>query len=119
MPVEVVEKFYRCGDLAQGFTIAQTLMDPIIRQTVCRDIGGDHQRIDSLKTQYAGITFKHILLPVWLSAYRYRGRLFRFMVNARTGEIFGQRPYSAWKIAFVVLAGLIVVALIVLFTQRR
>ncbi len=106
-------------DLAQGFTIAQSLMDPVIRQTVCRDIGGDHQRIDSLKTQYAGITFKHILLPVWLSAYRYRGRLFRFMVNARTGEIFGQRPYSAWKIALVVLAGLVVVALIALFTQRR
>lgn len=106
-------------DLEEGWTTARQLMDPIIRETVCRDIGGDHQRIDSLKTQYAGITFKHILLPVWLSAYRYRGKLFRFMVNARTGEVLGQRPYSAWKITLAVLSGLVVAGLTFYFMSRR
>lgn len=51
----------------------------------------------------SAITFKHILLPVWLSAYRYRNQQYQVMVNARTGEVQGDRPYSVWKITFAVL----------------
>ncbi len=91
-------------ELPEGFEIAKQLMQPVIRNTVNRDIGGDEQRIDSLHTQHNDITFKHILLPIWISAYRYQGRTFHFIVNARTGSVFGQRPYSAWKIAFLVTA---------------
>jgi hypothetical protein len=55
-------------------------------------------------------TFKHILLPVWLAAYKYRGKSYRFVVNGRTGRVQGERPYSAIKIAFAVIAGLIIAA---------
>jgi hypothetical protein len=34
------------------------------------------------------------------------------MVNARTGEVQGERPWSAWKIASLVVAILLVVALV-------
>ena len=51
------------------------------------------------------VTFKHILLPVWLVAYRFRGRTYRFVVNARTGRVQGERPWSAWKIALAVILG--------------
>ena len=30
------------------------------------------------------VTFKHVLLPVWISAYLYAGQTYRFLVNART-----------------------------------
>jgi hypothetical protein len=52
------------------------------------------------------VTFKHILLPVWLAAYKYRGQTYRFVVNGRTGRVQGERPYSAWKIGFAVVVGL-------------
>ena len=45
-----------------------------------------------------------------LAAYKYNGRSFRFLVNGQTAEVQGERPYSAWKIAFAVLAVAIVVA---------
>lgn len=90
-------------DLAGGFGIAKEVMDDEIRATIRRDIGGDHQRIHSVNTQYDDITFKHILLPVWLSAYRFKERTFRFLVNARTGEVQGERPYSWIKITLFVL----------------
>lgn len=98
-------------DLEQGFATARELMQPTIQQTVCRDIGGDHQRISTLSTSYDHVTFKHLLLPLWLCAYRYRGQLYRFLVNARTGEVHGQRPYSYAKI--VLLAGLILAVILV------
>ena len=58
------------------------------------------------------LTFKHVLLPVWLAAYRYRGKSFRFVVNGRTGSVEGERPYSAVKIAIAVALALIVAGLI-------
>jgi len=106
-------------DLPQGFESAKQLMEPTVRQTVCSNIGGDHQRISALHTQYFNITFKHLLLPVWISAYLYAGQTYRFLVNARTGEVQGERPYSWIKITLAVLAGLIVIAIILLLISQN
>jgi hypothetical protein len=89
-----------------------------IHASICGDIGGDHQRVHSVDTNYRHITFKHILLPVWLSAYRFRERTFRFLVNARTGEVQGERPYSWIKITLLVLFLLAVAAGVVVVLQR-
>jgi predicted RNA-binding Zn-ribbon protein involved in translation (DUF1610 family) len=90
-------------DLPQGFERAKQQAEPKIRQTVCRDIGGDHQRILSMQSQFSNVMFKHILLPLWISAYAYRGKSYRFLINARSGAVQGERPYSAWKIVLLVL----------------
>ena len=100
-------------DLETGFTDAERQMAGPIDQTIRTDIGGDEQQIHDRRTTYHGITFKHILLPVWISAYRYRDKVYRFLVNARTGEVQGERPWSAWKITGAILAGLLVIAVIV------
>ena len=106
-------------DLAQGFDVARGIMDGYIRQSICRDIGGDHQQIGSVNTRYDNITFKHTLLPIWISAYRYRERVFRFLVNARSGEVQGERPYSAWKIIAVILAAILTVIVILILAHAR
>lgn len=96
-------------DLKEGFDDAKIKMDERIRASVCRDIGGDHQRIHSLNTVYNNITFKHILLPIWISAYMYKDKVYRFLINGKTGEVQGERPYSWVKIALVsVLAAVII-----------
>lgn len=105
--------------LDEGFGHAKTIMDEHIAASIRQDIGGDHQRIHSTDTRYDDITFKHVLLPLWISAYRYRDRSFRFLVNARTGEVCGERPYSAAKIALAVLAALIVAMVILFFLNQR
>ncbi|HZZ41459.1 MAG TPA: hypothetical protein VFE58_00850 [Tepidisphaeraceae bacterium] len=104
--------------LADGFQKARQIMDVTIRQSIESDIGGDHQRIATANTQYHDITFKHILLPVWLSAYRYNAKTYHFFINARTGEVRGERPYSPWKITFLVVAILIVILVAFAISQR-
>ncbi|HMN40123.1 MAG TPA: hypothetical protein PKE29_04710 [Phycisphaerales bacterium] len=104
---------YQVG-LDQGFEIAKEKMRPRIESAIRADIGGDEQRIGSTRTRYDRITFKHLLLPVWLSAYRFNERVYRFMVNARTGEVVGRRPYSAVKITLFVLMCLAIVGVIVM-----
>ncbi len=104
--------------LEEGFTIARELMNERIRRSVARDIGGDHQRIHSMRSSYDNLTFKHILLPVWLSAYKYNQRVYRFMVNARTGEVRGERPYSWIKITLTVLIAILAVLVLFLAFAR-
>jgi predicted RNA-binding Zn-ribbon protein involved in translation (DUF1610 family) len=105
-------------ELAAGFDEARAIMDRVIRQDVRRDIGGDEQRVHNVDTDIRDITFKHILLPVWLAAYKYRGKTYRFVVNGRTGKVKGERPWSAWKIAFAVVIGLIVAGVVAYFASQ-
>lgn len=105
--------------LVEGFERAKGLMEPIIAGSVRRDIGGDEQRISSMRTSYSDVTFKHILTPVWITAYRYMNKVYNTMINARTGEVIGQRPYSAWKITLFVLMCLAIVGIIVLIANSR
>lgn len=99
--------------LPVGFERAKGVMAAAIRDDVIRDIGGDHQRVHRVETRHEGVTFKHVLLPVWLAAYRYRDRTFRFVVNARTGEVQGERPWSWIKIGLAVLAGVALLLLLI------
>lgn len=104
--------------LKDGFGLAKQAMEGEIIRLVRRDIGGDHQRIDDKKTRYSGITFKHILLPVWLAVYRYNGKTFQIVVNGRTGDVAGDRPYSVWKITGLVL-GILFCILVAIFILMR
>ena len=99
-------------ELDQGYDIAREKMNRVIERDVRFDIGGDQQRIHNIQTQISDVTFKHILLPVWLAAYKYRGKTYRFVVNGQTGRVQGERPWSAWKIAFAVVLGLIVAGIV-------
>jgi len=102
---------YLAGFQAEGYTVgladghgeARQRMAAVILQDVRRDIGGDEQRVHDVDTHWSEETFKHILLPVWMAAYKYNGKSYRFLVNGQTGEVQGERPWSIWKIAFAVL----------------
>ncbi len=99
--------------LASGFDRAKGMMDPEIRHTIRRDIGGDEQRILSTSIHYKNISYKLILLPVWENHFEFQNKTYTFLVNARTGEVQGKRPWSAIKITFFVLFLLVVVGIIV------
>ena len=95
-------------ELDEGFHEARAHMDRVITRDVKFDIGGDRQRVHDIDTTVKDITFKHILLPVWLAAYKYRSKTYRFVVNGRTGRVQGERPWSAMKIAIAVVVGLVI-----------
>jgi predicted RNA-binding Zn-ribbon protein involved in translation (DUF1610 family) len=105
-----------------GLETAKRRMAPVIEEDCRRDIGGDEQRVHSVDTRYFGVTYKLMLLPVWIVAYLYAGRTWQVLVNARTGEVIGQRPYSIPKIVATVLAATLaltsVIVLIVLVRGR-
>jgi ribosomal protein S27E len=96
-------------DVKNGFEKAKKRMEEVIRKSVKTHIGGDEQQVLTLNTKYSDTTFKHLLLPIWLSAFKYNAKVYRFMINARTGEVQGERPYSFWKIFGAIVGGLAVI----------
>ena len=95
-------------ELKHGFGEAKQRIEAEIDRDVRHRIGGDEQRVHSTDTSWGALTYKHLLLPVWLLAYRYRDKTYQIAVNAATGEVQGQRPYSWIKITLAVLSVLAV-----------
>lgn len=119
---EVLAGFYaRTYDVSLdvGFGRAKQRIEAALRADTERRIGGDRQRIHSLKSTFDAIKFKHLLLPVWMLAYRHQDKPYRVFVNAVTGEVQGERPYSWVKITLAAVAAAIVALVIGIVSGQR
>jgi ribosomal protein S27E len=107
-------------DLQQGFGVAQQRMNAEQERRCAKDVPGDTQRSLSVDNSFSALTFKHVLLPVWIAAYRYNNKVYRFLVNGQTGEVVGKAPWSFWKITLFVLSILaVIVALVLIFGRNK
>jgi hypothetical protein len=59
-----------------------------------------------------------VLLPVWMSAYRFRNKTYRFLVNGQTGEVAGESPLSWQRVTFL-LVGIVILVVIALLLSSR
>lgn len=100
-------------DFRDSLEAAKKQMESSIDNEVRNDIGGDAQRVHTMDTEYSDIMFKLLLLPIWVSAFRYNGKQYQFVVNGSTGEVLGQYPRSTGKIVLVTV--LVIIALYLLF----
>lgn len=103
--------------LRDGFELSKVMMDPMIKTMCLTDIGGDVQILDHYNTKFDRVTFKHALLPVWIASYRYFDKVYQIMVNARTGEVVGDRPWSLFKVGALSLFLLALAAVILFLSQ--
>ncbi|GAA4395995.1 hypothetical protein GCM10023187_03580 [Nibrella viscosa] len=99
-------------DLTESVRKAEEQIRDRERSACAGQMGGDTQRGLRVNTRLTEQTFKHILLPLWICAYIYNGKTYRFLVNGQTGQVAGERPKSVWKIALVVGAFLLLVLLL-------
>ena len=99
-------------DAEASFGEAQQEIEAGIEDTIRRDIGGDEQRIDRQEVAWNRLTFKHILLPIWLLTVIYEQKPFQVFINGVTGEVQGQRPWSKVKIAAAIVAAIIVLIIV-------
>lgn len=105
-------------DLDEAFVVAQQRMSHDIDIAIRHDIGGDQQRIQQKKTRYQNSTYKLLLLPVWHSAFAYKGKQYQFVINGQTGKISGQYPKSPLKIVAAIIVALIVLGFVAYYFQQ-
>ena len=100
--------------LNEGWQKAKITVDNMINDGIRRQVGGNEFRLVNKSTSYGEIKFKHILLPMWMSAYKFKEKLYKFLINGQTGNISGKYPKSILKIAALIL-GVTIIGLFVYF----
>ncbi|MCS7028513.1 MAG: hypothetical protein NZ519_07065 [Bacteroidia bacterium] len=104
-------------DLAQGAKIAEKIMDRAIYNRCVSEIPGDTYQNLNIITEKTNLTYKHILLPIWISSYRYNGKLYQVIVNGQTGAISGEKPLSWSKIILTII--LVILFVIILSSLKN
>lgn len=85
-----------------------------IEMDICRKHNADHVRNLRVDTVFRKMTYKYLLLPVWISSYKYKDKIYQFMVNGQTGKVSGKTPISIPKIVICIVGLIIIMALIAL-----
>lgn len=84
-----------------------------IENKIMRENQADRVKNLSVSTQFRNLTYKYLLLPVWISSYKYKEKVYQFMVNGQTGKVAGKTPISIPKVIIASLAAIIIFAIIV------
>ncbi len=101
--------------LKEGWNDAKAIIDRRITSGIERQVHGDVVQVVSVSTDYDDITYKHILLPIWISSFHFNNKVYRFLVNGQTGKVSGNAPISALKVTIVSLVAIVVIAILVIF----
>lgn len=86
------EVYPRARDAARQYAIDE------LRETI---LGYDSVSITSSKVEEQCRKVEYALYPVWHYEYKYRNKLYEFMMNGQTGKVVGKSPISVAKVAFV------------------
>jgi predicted RNA-binding Zn-ribbon protein involved in translation (DUF1610 family) len=105
-------------DLPEALESAKERMRGEVRTACSREVPGDTQRDLEVQTTFSALAYKNALLPLWIAAYDYRGKPYRFMVNGVTGKCTGTAPWSWIKITLALLA-ILTIVLIVLYLKGQ
>ena len=111
---------YLSGFLAEHYAIPATQAVDTAKEQVranqieqaendIRSRGFTHARVSNINIEYHKITYKHVLLPAWSSAFAYNGKQYMYIINGESGKVGGQRPYSVPKIVAAVAAAAAVI----------
>ena len=67
---------------------------------------------------YSDETYKHILMPVYSTAFSYNNKTYNVVINGQTGAIKGQYPKSPLKIGIIIAAIVAAIVLLIAVTAK-
>ena len=95
----------KIGDCWQS---AKKVMDDALTVKILSKYSYDRVAYLNVSTKHTNVTYKYVMLPVYVGNYKYKDKLYNFYVNGCTGKTFGKFPKSVFKIILAVLVGLLV-----------
>lgn len=89
---------------------AKDIMDTRLKKAILSQYSYDRVSYLNVSTKHDGVSYKYVMLPVYVGNYKYNKKVYNFYVNGETGKVGGKTPLSALKILLTVLLGVAVVA---------
>ena len=84
--------------------IARQAIEARVQQDVDSQYVPGNSRNVHANVRVESLSSEPVLLPVWIMAYRFEDKLYRFLVNGQTGKAAGQAPTSLSKVLLVAAA---------------
>lgn len=83
---------------------ANDIMERELKQMAERDVKKRYDDVRNVRIapDYREETYKHILIPVYSTAFTYNNKNYTVLINGQTGKIKGDYPKSPVKIAIIV-----------------
>src|SRR4029079_7379810 len=118
------EPYFLAGWLAEEYSvtrdealaICQSEFQRQEQANVVKFMPGDTHSGLKVQTEFGQVSSDLCLLPIYILSYRYRDKIYRYLLNGQTGKMDGDKPLSATRIALFVmallLAGLLIMAII-------
>jgi hypothetical protein len=97
--------------------LARSAIDDLERARCAAFVPGRSRNVH-VNVLVTDMTGEPVLLPVYVAAYRWRERSFRFLVNGQTGHVIGRAPLSRTKVGLAVVLALAVLALVLFLSSR-
>lgn len=97
-------------ELPACWNSAKSKMDAMIRQHILKQYHYDVLDYLNVSTTHEQVTYKYVMLPVYVGNYKYKKKLYNFFVNGSTGKVTGKTPVSPWRVLAAVFLGLAAVA---------
>lgn len=89
-----------------------------ITKKIKYDNNADRSTITNVETVFSNVTYKYLLLPVWISSFEYNGKVYQFMINGQTGKVSGKTPISALRVLIAIILAAIIIGVIVYFYNK-
>jgi DNA-directed RNA polymerase subunit RPC12/RpoP len=78
------------------------------------ELGREKRNLRTGATNWSGMTYKYLLLPIWTGSYVYQGKQYRILINGQTGKISGVKPTDRLKAGAVIASGFLTILAMVL-----
>ena len=105
-------------ELTDCWQAAKRRIDGELRSLILSQYVYDKVAYLNVSTAHEKVTYKYVMLPVYVGAFNFKKKLYNFFVNGSTGKVGGKTPKSALKITLFIASIIAVVfALAYLFTS--
>lgn len=96
--------------LSDASLLAREQVTKIVRSEMDYKVepGREKRNLSPRGSGWSGMTYKHVLFPLWTGSYIYRNKVYKLIVNGQTGKVGGVKPSDPVKIGLSILMGLIV-----------
>lgn len=93
-------------DVTTYWDRAKKIIDERLKKDILNQYSYDVVDYLNVSTKHENVTYKYVMLPVYVGNFKFKQKLFNFFVNGETGKVSGKTPISAWRVLIAVLLGL-------------
>ena len=99
-------------ELADCWKTAKAKIDAVIRKSILSRYDYDVVDYLNVSTTHEQVTYKYVMIPVYVGNFTFKQKLYNFFVNGTTGKTYGKYPKSGLKIGGLIALAVAVIGVI-------